>query len=475
MALEYEVRPEYRSLSLAQLLDTTVMCFEGVGDTQHDILNRYFGVTTVRQLANMPYFLWALGIQEMALQGGEVSATAVQALAEKESLKFAVRDTDRGKNPLELLNAAVNVLEGLTPGQNLALYDAFRVTNVIQLAHNRIMLEARVIEYLEKHPELVQAEAPADKGQIASILGADTFVPASGDEAQETLAGEKPEEGLRQMAGDLGDHLLGRIDALKDRAAERARDLSSHETHASGEELAEEVESARQATAGAGSGRLDSLRQIRERTEATRVQAVSARVEEAATGTPPEQPAAGAEGATTGGPPPTTIRPPIGEQEGIPAALEEEVAAAEEGLAEGAEAGEMAAEPPAEEPPSAAFKPWMAGAAAGAVVVIALVLWLVLAGEEPPPEQPVVVAPEPQPPQVVQPQQVVQPPPPPPEPEIPIRTIHTVIEGQSLWRISRRHYRNPLLWPEIYKVNDDQIEDPDLIYPKQRFKIPETK
>ena len=27
-------------------------------------------------------------------------------------------------------------------------------------------------------------------------------------------------------------------------------------------------------------------------------------------------------------------------------------------------------------------------------------------------------------------------------------------------------------WPIIYKANRDQIKDPDLIYPKQVFKIP---
>ena len=50
-----------------------------------------------------------------------------------------------------------------------------------------------------------------------------------------------------------------------------------------------------------------------------------------------------------------------------------------------------------------------------------------------------------------------------------------VRSGQSLWRISRRHYRRGVLWPEIFKVNQDQIDDPDLIFPKQEFKIPEVE
>ena len=41
-----------------------------------------------------------------------------------------------------------------------------------------------------------------------------------------------------------------------------------------------------------------------------------------------------------------------------------------------------------------------------------------------------------------------------------------------LWRIAEYMYDNPWLWPEIYKANKDQIENPDIIYPGQELKIP---
>ena len=274
MALEYEVRAEYQSMSLDQLLDSPVTCFEGVGDTQNDILNRYFSITTVRQLANMPYFLWALGIQELALSGGSSSTTPISQLSQSEPLKFSVTDHDKGKTAVELLNAPVNVLDGLTPAQNLALYDSFRVTNVVQLAHNRIMLEARVIEYLEKHPELIQSGEGPDRDEVASILGTDTQIATSGDEAQGMLTGESATEDLREMAGQLNEHVRGRIDALKDRAAERARELASSTDLPSENEISEGIESRRIAT-GASTTREDALRAIRERTESTRVQSVA--------------------------------------------------------------------------------------------------------------------------------------------------------------------------------------------------------
>jgi nucleoid-associated protein YgaU len=51
---------------------------------------------------------------------------------------------------------------------------------------------------------------------------------------------------------------------------------------------------------------------------------------------------------------------------------------------------------------------------------------------------------------------------------------YTVVKGDCLWRIAKRpeHYGNGFAWPVIYKANRDQIKNPDLIYPKQIFKIP---
>ncbi len=56
---EYEVREEYRNYTIPQLLEAPVTCFQGVGDTQSELLERYFNVTTVRELANLPSFLEA--------------------------------------------------------------------------------------------------------------------------------------------------------------------------------------------------------------------------------------------------------------------------------------------------------------------------------------------------------------------------------------------------------------------------------
>jgi len=58
--------------------------------------------------------------------------------------------------------------------------------------------------------------------------------------------------------------------------------------------------------------------------------------------------------------------------------------------------------------------------------------------------------------------------------EAPKEILYTVVRGDCLWFIAGRdaHYANPFAWPKIYKANRDQIKNPDLIYPKQIFKIP---
>ncbi len=43
---------------------------------------------------------------------------------------------------------------------------------------------------------------------------------------------------------------------------------------------------------------------------------------------------------------------------------------------------------------------------------------------------------------------------------------------QTLWRISVRFYKDARLWPRIYRLNQDKINDPDMIYPNQKLIIP---
>ena len=46
--------------------------------------------------------------------------------------------------------------------------------------------------------------------------------------------------------------------------------------------------------------------------------------------------------------------------------------------------------------------------------------------------------------------------------------------GNSLWRISRRFYGEGIMYTLIFKANQNQIDNPDLIFPGQIFEIPNS-
>ncbi len=50
---------------------------------------------------------------------------------------------------------------------------------------------------------------------------------------------------------------------------------------------------------------------------------------------------------------------------------------------------------------------------------------------------------------------------------------YVVKPHDTLWAIAGRSsvYGDPFEWPLLYKANRDKIQDPDLIYPKQKFSV----
>lgn len=48
-----------------------------------------------------------------------------------------------------------------------------------------------------------------------------------------------------------------------------------------------------------------------------------------------------------------------------------------------------------------------------------------------------------------------------------------VREGETLWDIAQMYLNDPLMWPEIFRINTETVRDPALIYPSERLLLPE--
>ena len=49
---------------------------------------------------------------------------------------------------------------------------------------------------------------------------------------------------------------------------------------------------------------------------------------------------------------------------------------------------------------------------------------------------------------------------------------HTVKSGETLWKIAKHYYGDPMKYKQIFQANSNILKNPDLIHPNQELVIP---
>ena len=53
-----------------------------------------------------------------------------------------------------------------------------------------------------------------------------------------------------------------------------------------------------------------------------------------------------------------------------------------------------------------------------------------------------------------------------------VYAYHTVKSGESLSKIAKHYYKDPMKYKQIFESNTDTLKNPDLIHPGQQLRIP---
>jgi|GEM_PF-341334 len=134
---------KYENSPLGQLPSAPVFALQGVSKKDGELLSKAFGITTIQDLAELHFILWAKEIFNLAQS--EVKDIIQPELIEKLTKRY------EKKTPNQLTSSPVQALQGLSKKDGDLLKKAFNVKTIEDLAHLKYAQWAKDIMDLNEH------------------------------------------------------------------------------------------------------------------------------------------------------------------------------------------------------------------------------------------------------------------------------------------------------------------------------------
>ncbi len=133
------VDKKYANLSPKDILKLPVSAIRGISEKDEELLNKAFGIKTVGDLANNKYIAIAQAITTLA----PFWEKALDKAWEK-------------KSPVELVEAPIDALSGVTPEDAELLKKALGIKTIKDLATNRLIMFAMALKALAYLQDLLE-------------------------------------------------------------------------------------------------------------------------------------------------------------------------------------------------------------------------------------------------------------------------------------------------------------------------------
>ena len=144
MNINNAVDKAFEKMALTAILKQPIDALQGLSERQANLVKEAFMITTVEQFCKIRFAKWAWSIDLLEKYEQEGKDTNGGAL----NIDKAVDKAWEGKSLTEILDAPMQVLQGLSDRQAELMYEAFKIKTVRQLGSLRFILTAMAIYFL---------------------------------------------------------------------------------------------------------------------------------------------------------------------------------------------------------------------------------------------------------------------------------------------------------------------------------------